>query len=169
MSNLFPDHIFERVCDITPERLKSLGVKAVLCDLDSTLMSAVSHDLPEENIQWIKKVKDAGITVMILSNNSRECRVADVCKKLEIEFIHLAKKPFAKGYRLATQRLLLKPSEIAMIGDQIYTDILGANRRGMITILVESMDLSLMRVRFRRIFEKSIIRKAKKRQEGSCD
>jgi len=166
MSNLLPDSIFESVCDISPEYLKDLGIKAVLCDLDSTLMPALSQVLPEKSVRWIESIKNAGISVMVLSNNSKEYRVAEVCKKLGIEFIHLAKKPFAKGYRLAIRRLSLKPSEIAMVGDQIYTDVLGANRCGMFTILVESLDLNLIYVKLRRLLEKPVINRAKRRQEG---
>ncbi|MCX7615335.1 MAG: YqeG family HAD IIIA-type phosphatase [Clostridiales bacterium] len=166
MSNLLPDYIFNNVCEIAPEFLKSIGVKAVLCDLDSTLMSVSTNDLPQENFQWIKKLKEANIAVMILSNNSRERRVAEVCKKLGIEFIHLAKKPLARGYRLATKRLLIEPAEVAMVGDQIYTDIFGANRLGMVSILVESLDLKLVYVRFRRIFEQPVIKKAKMKLGG---
>ncbi|MDP4109333.1 MAG: YqeG family HAD IIIA-type phosphatase [Bacillota bacterium] len=162
MSNLLPDFIFDSVRDISPAMLSEMGVKAVLCDLDSTLMSVKSSEIPKENARWVQSVKDEGIVFMILSNNSREERVAKACETLKVSYIHLARKPLSGGYRAAIGKLSLKPSEIAMVGDQIYTDVLGANLLGMVTILVQSLDLDLFYIRARRLLEEPAISRAKK-------
>lgn len=121
-----PTVALDKVHEISPELLKELNVKALILDLDNTL---TTHDNPrpaEKVTDWIQSMRTAGIKLMIVSNNHAE-RVKPFAEMLGLEFVSEGKKPRSKGFREAQKRLCMPFSEIAIVGDQIFTDILGAN------------------------------------------
>lgn len=130
-----PNEFASSVFDITPEHLKSLGIKGVITDLDNTLVEWNRKDSTEELTEWINTLRNEGIQIIIASNNNQE-RVKRFAEPLGIPYIYRAKKPLGKGFREALMQLRLKRNEVAMIGDQMLTDMLGANRQKLYTILV---------------------------------
>jgi len=135
---LFPKIYVPSITDIQVEWLKELGIKGVLFDLDNTIIRRDSYQFPPEVTSYICELRRHGLKVGIISNNRRK-RVAAIAGLLEIPAIHRAVKPFVKSFRRAMKMLGTSAEETALVGDQIFTDILGGNLAGLHTILVVPM------------------------------
>lgn len=136
---LYPDAYLEKVEDITIEFLQKHKIKAIILDVDNTLID-YHENLSDNIISWAKEMKGQGTKLYILSNTNNKEKVEKVANALDIPYRNLAKKPFKKGF-LKVQELLSEKSEnIAVVGDQIFTDIIGGNRCQMFTILVDPID-----------------------------
>lgn len=137
MLNLLrPDFQFESIHEIPIKTLQELGISGLLIDLDNTVAPWNECTLTQEVIDWFQKIKTAGIKACIISNNRRPERVSTVAGLLGILFISRAAKPRRKAFQMGIEALNLKAEKIAVIGDQIFTDIFGGNRIGLKTILV---------------------------------
>ncbi|MED4016452.1 MULTISPECIES: YqeG family HAD IIIA-type phosphatase [Sutcliffiella] len=128
------EHV-KTVYDIKPTHLKDKGIKAIITDLDNTLVEWDRPLATPELMIWLQSMKDAGIDVTIVSNNNMK-RVQAFCEPLGIPFIHEARKPMRRAFRRALNNMNVKPKEAVVIGDQLMTDVLGGNRQGLHTILV---------------------------------
>ncbi|MFZ5626571.1 MAG: YqeG family HAD IIIA-type phosphatase [Bacillota bacterium] len=135
---LVPDAVFGKLTEISPEFFYEKGIKAVLLDLDNTLLPWAEGIFPEESLRWIEEMKAAGLLLCLVSNNKPE-RVAQLAGELGIPGISQAVKPRRKGFRQALRLLAVKPEETAVVGDQIMTDVLGGNRAGLFTVLVNPL------------------------------
>lgn len=117
---------FRKVTDITPEFLKKNNIKGLILDLDNTL---TTHDNPkpaEGVMDWIGLMKKSCVKLMIVSNNHPP-RVKPFADMLGLPFVSEGRKPLTKGFSEACRLMELKKAEIAAVGDQIFTDVLGAN------------------------------------------
>lgn len=129
-----PDYIFNSILDVTPEFLREHGIKGVLCDTDNTLAIDNKKDIIPEAAQWVKIMEKAGIKVCIMSN-SFLIRNISVIKALGIKFWHTrSHKPRGKYYNKMPQKMGLKKEEVCMLGDQMKTDIVGANNADMLSL-----------------------------------
>ncbi len=136
---IYPEAYFKRVEQITIEFLQKNKIKALILDVDNTLIDY--HKNISENIKnWAKEMKGQGIKLYILSNTNHKEKVATVGETLKIPYHHLAKKPFKNGFLKVQKNLKEKPENIGVVGDQIFTDIIGGNRCNMFTILVDPID-----------------------------
>lgn len=138
MRMLRPAEYRESIFQIDLERLKATGIRAVMLDLDNTLVEWNNPEPTEDLLRWLARVRGMGLKACIVSNNSGS-RVQLFAEKIAIPFIPKAIKPRRKGFREAMALLGVRPDETAVIGDQIFTDILGGNRSGAYTILVVPM------------------------------
>ena len=143
---LYPNAHFNKVEEITVEFLQKNEIKALILDIDNTLIDYKQH-LSEKVINWAEELKRKEIKLYILSNTNNKEKVEKVecikteLVKVDIPYFNLAQKPLKKGF-LKTQKALNEKSEnIGVIGDQIFTDIIGGNRCNMFTILVEPIDI----------------------------
>lgn len=154
-----PTYAFNRVYEITPEFLNENGIKALLLDLDNTLTTHNNPVVPTESLEWIEKMKKSGIKLMIVSNNSAE-RVTPFAQKLDLPFTPRGLKPLTRGFSQAIKRLGVDKKETAAVGDQIFTDILGANLKGIRSFFVFPIkpETSLP-FRFKRAVEKPFLPK----------
>ncbi len=139
----FPHVFLPDVTHITPRLLQELGVCALLLDIDGTLMQTRDAMPAPPVLDWMAAMEQAGVTLYILSNNKHHDRVKAFAEKVGLPWQHLAKKPGLNGFRLAADRLGLRPEQMAMVGDQTFTDMWGARRFGCKAILVESTDTYL--------------------------
>ncbi len=137
--NLYPDAYFKKVEDITIEFLQKNKIKALILDVDNTLID-YEKNLSEEKIKWANNLKGQGVKLYILSNTNHKEKVKQVADKLQIPFNYFAKKPFKSGFIKVQEKLQEEPQKIAVVGDQIFTDIIGGNRCKMYTILVEPVN-----------------------------
>lgn len=135
LKKFLPDEHVPSVFDIDPDQLKDKGIKGVITDLDNTLVAWDEPDATEDIKGWFKKMSDHGIQVTIASNNN-EARVKLFSEPLDTTFIHSARKPLSKAFKKAQKQMKLKKDEVAVIGDQLLTDVLGGNSAGFHTILV---------------------------------
>ncbi len=132
---LLPNEFVTTVFEITPEKMEKLGIKGIITDLDNTLIEWDRPDATEEIATWMKGLEDAGLKIIIVSNNNDE-RVKRFAEPLGIPFISRARKPLGAAYYAAMKQLRLKSNEVVMVGDQLLTDIMGANRLNLYTFLV---------------------------------
>ena len=133
-----PTWMVNSIYSITPEQLHKNNIKAVLTDLDNTLIAWNNPEATKESIEWIRMMKEADIPIVILSNNSGD-RVKIVAEYLELDYIHRSLKPSRRAFRSAQEKLNLPAEELLMVGDQIITDVLGANRFGVRSVLVKPL------------------------------
>ena len=134
-----PTFALRSVLEITPAALKLHGIKALILDIDNTL---TTHDnpVPAEGVQeWIADMKKHGIKLIVVSNNRAE-RVIPFARLLKLRFVPNGAKPLPMGIIRAVKRLGLKKSEVCIVGDQIFTDILGANLSGIRSIFVDPIE-----------------------------
>ncbi|MEI3377735.1 MAG: YqeG family HAD IIIA-type phosphatase [Coriobacteriales bacterium] len=135
MRGIRPDAYYVSVLDIDPDVLVKRGYRAVLLDLDNTLQPRGTSELSPEAIAWVQSLRDAGLGVALVSNSMRE-RAVRAAQALDAPLVRNARKPFAGGYVRACAMLGVSCDQAVMIGDQSYTDVLGAHRVGMDAILV---------------------------------
>lgn len=159
MGILNPDFVFNNVSEITPEFLKINGIEGVVLDLDGTLCHSKSSTPPEYLERWLAALRDGGIKILMLSNNKSIERVEGFCAAYNIKvYRHRAKKPFRWGFKWAIEQLKTEGGRIGMIGDQIFTDVLGGNLSGMKTFYVHSIDKTRILARIRYMAEKPFIK-----------
>lgn len=158
MSKFFPDLYLKTVYDLKSEYLKKNGIKGIIFDLDDTLVKHGSQETTEELATYIEKFKDFGFKVIIVSNNSKK-RVKPICEKLGLEFVWRGMKPLSYGFKKALSVMKLKNSELCVVGDQVFSDVYGAKRMGMHSVLVDPLSNGGgFVVNFKRIFETPIRR-----------
>jgi len=165
MSNIYPKELLNKVEEITIEFIQKNKLKALILDVDNTLID-FNKNLSEEKIKWAKELKGQGVKLYILSNTNKKEKVEKVANKLEIPYILFAKKPSKKGFLKIQNELKLKPEEIGVVGDQIFTDVIGGNRCNMFTILVEPVDKKdILITAWKRPLEEIIKQKNRKTKE----
>ncbi len=130
----------DKITDLTPEFIKSMGIKAVLLDVDNTITSYISKEPFPGSIELIRKLESEGISVYIVSNNKSKKRIKAVAEKFDLPFVNVAMKPLPVGFIRAKAKLRVKFSECLVVGDQIYTDIIGANLCGMKSVLLTPIE-----------------------------
>ncbi|MFZ5633934.1 MAG: YqeG family HAD IIIA-type phosphatase [Bacillota bacterium] len=135
---LYPKMYVPSVTHIDPDDLHARGIRCVLFDLDNTVVPRDKNDLPPEVAGWIKRLREKGIKVCVVSNNGPD-RIRRVDGMEDIPSVCRAVKPFKHPFRKAMKMLGATVGETAVVGDQIFTDILGGNRLGLYTILVVPM------------------------------
>lgn len=156
-----PTYVFKSVTDIKYEFLKEKNIKGLILDLDNTLTTHNNPQPAEKVTDWIEDMKNSGIKMMIVSNNNAD-RVVPFAQNLGLDFVPNGRKPLATGFKKAQILMNIPFSEIAIVGDQIFTDILGANLKRVRTIYVHPIELeSGFFFKIKRFFEKPFIRKFK--------
>lgn len=151
---LRPDAYFKSVLDIDASRLAAQGVRAVFLDLDNTILPRGLHVVPVSIAAWVRGLKGAGLKVCLLSNSNKP-KVAEVARQLELPAIQGAKKPLGRGFAEALELCGVAPGQAVIVGDQTYTDILGAHRAGMRGILVRPLsDNDLWHTRLLRVVDR---------------
>ncbi len=148
-----PDFAFFRITDIEISFLRNNELNGLILDVDNTL---TTHDnpVPAEGVtEWIENMKQNDIKLIIVSNNHPP-RVKPFADLLGIDFVCEGKKPLSKGFRQAAEKLKLPFNKIGAVGDQIYTDILGANLFGIKSLYVSPIEYEKTRFfRFKRKME----------------
>lgn len=158
MSLFLPDSIFRRITDIDTDALKAAGVEALLLDIDNTLSTHHGTVLVDGLEDWLLSAKTAGISMIIVSN-SKKFRVEPFSKRLGLPFISTAMKPLPFGYLKAIRKMGADKRHTAIIGDQIFTDVLGARLCGVRPLLVRPIkEETGWSFRIRRHFERRILK-----------
>ena len=133
---LYPKAHFNNVKEISIEFLEKNNIKALILDVDNTLID-YDRNMPDGTVEWVEQLKHNGIKFYIVSNTNKKDKVEQVSQKLKIKYNYFAKKPLKTGLLKAQKELQEKPENVAVVGDQIFTDVLGGNRCKMFTILIE--------------------------------
>lgn len=138
LSLFVPDGFAPSLAELSPSWLDARGVRGILLDLDDTLVSAYGDGLDPGARAWVLACAEDR-RVAVVSNNGSRDRVAAVADELGIPFVHLALKPLPIGLRAGARLLGLAPRDIAIVGDQIFTDVLGGRLLGMHAVLVRPL------------------------------
>ncbi|WP_461226423.1 YqeG family HAD IIIA-type phosphatase [Lacticaseibacillus suihuaensis] len=158
MAVFTPTWAVEAIYGLTAQSLKQQGIKAVLTDLDNTLIAWNNPDGTPELRAWLTAMKTAGITVMVVSNNNRQ-RIGRAVANLDLPFEPRALKPLPVGIDRAVRRLGLAKSACVMVGDQLLTDVVAGNAAGVRTILVRPLvETDQWNTRINRFFERLIFK-----------
>ena len=133
---LYPNAHFQNVREIKLDFLKKNKIKALILDVDNTLID-FDKNLEDGTVEWAEELKNNGIKLYILSNSNKKEKVKKVAETLKIEYEFFAKKPLKSGFKKVQKKLEENPENIGVVGDQIFTDVIGGNRCKMFSILVE--------------------------------
>lgn len=150
--------VFRRITDIDIEFLRNNNIETLLLDVDNTLSTHHGTVLVDGLTEWLAEMQENGIKLVVVSN-SKNFRIEPFAGKIGLPFVSLACKPLPKGYRKAVKMMNADKKTTAIIGDQIFTDVLGANLYGIRSLLVRPVKLEDgWSFKVRRYFEKKILK-----------
>ena len=161
--SLLPRFRADSVTVLTPEMLQKQGIQLLMLDFDNTIVPYTTNEPTEEMAAWLKMMTQSPIQLCVVSNSKRD-RVKIFCNSYGIDCITHAKKPFSKGIKECLSRYDLPASACALAGDQIYTDVLGANCTGVTSILVKAINNHNFWLKARHVLELPWIFIARKRR-----
>lgn len=160
-----PDHYYKSVFEIDFLNIYKEGIKVLFIDIDNTLAPYDVSYPKEETITLLNNLKEIGFKIILISNNYYK-RVFQFSKDLNIPFVHYATKPLKRGFKKGLKLLNYKnKEEVCLIGDQIFTDVLGGNKMGFKTILVTPLKskTDVWTTKLNRKREKHLLRKISKK------
>lgn len=156
---LCPMECVDSIALINIAELKRRGIRALLTDLDNTLVPWQSYDVAPGVAAWIRDAVAQGMEICIVSNTRSHKRLRDLAATLGVRFVRQGSKPRRRGFRDALRLIGAEPEHAAVMGDQVLTDILGGNRLGMYTILVRPLHpREFVGTKVSRLFEGAILR-----------
>lgn len=159
MEKYIPDIYAKSIYDINYDNLVSRGIKCILFDLDNTLLPPRTEEVPKKLADFIKQIKKTNIRFIIYSN-SRKRRVSEIANRLNLEYYHLVRKPYRGKIDKVFKKYEYNQSEVAIVGDQLLTDILFGNRVGITAILINPLSIhDKFFTKFNRFREKRIYKK----------
>lgn len=163
----YPKKIFKTALDISIDFLRINNIEAIFLDVDNTIID-YDYNVLEGIENWIQNLKNNNIKICILSNTRKKKKAEKISQMLELPYIYLATKPLKRGFKKAKKLLnLTENKRIAVVGDQIMTDVLGANRAGMYSILVEPIKpKDIFVTRINRIMERIVLKQYNKQKKG---
>ena len=136
---LCPHRMVESVAQVRPAELTAQGIRGVILDLDNTLVLWHQEEMAAEITDWLEELKAAELKLCILSNSVLSSRSQRIAERIGCAFVRQAAKPSRQGFRKAMQAMETAPADTTIVGDQMFTDILGGNRSGIYTIMVKPM------------------------------
>lgn len=153
-----PQLIVESATDVDPRLLRERGIRGVMVDVDDTLLASTEDRISREHAVWIEGLRAEGFPLVLLSNGEPQ-RVARFAEQLGVSGFSLAGKPFPHAFRKGLEALDLPPGAVAMIGDQVFTDVVGANLAGVTSILVRPLSAGKwLHTRLARYLERLVVR-----------
>ena len=161
MDKFVPDMYQKNIYSINYEKLKNQGIKVLLFDLDNTIIERHNYELPLKLKELFKELNKY-FMIYIISNSFNYEKLEKISKTLHIAYIGGSMKPFKRGYKKINFKNI-KKRQMAMIGDQLLTDILGAKKMGYYTILTDPIkeDDELIFTKFNRLIENAILKNKK--------
>ncbi|MGM9600963.1 MAG: YqeG family HAD IIIA-type phosphatase [Faecousia sp.] len=161
--SFLPAMMVDSVTQLSPEFLRSKGIRLLMLDFDNTIVPYTTDTPTEEMAAWLEKMKASEIPICVVSNSKRD-RVKVFCSRMDIPCITHARKPFSKGIRECLRKFDVQPGQCALAGDQIYTDTLGANGCNVQSILVKAIHNHNIWLKLRHVAERPFIAIAKNRR-----
>ena len=161
--SLLPKAMTNALTDLTPQYLQSQGIRLLMLDFDNTVLPYTCNIPDEKTKLWLQNMKDAGILLCVVSN-SRKNRAREFCAQWDIACVCDARKPFSKGICRCLKQHGVQAHAAALVGDQIFTDTLGANCAGVRSILVKPIYNHNFWLKLRHTAEKPFIFLARNRR-----
>ena len=161
--SLLPRLMTDSLTDLTPELLREKNVRLLMLDFDNTIVPYTT-DVPTQDMErWLSRMNASEIQICVVSNSHKN-RVPAFCQARGIDCITHAKKPFSKGIRECLGKYGIPASRAALVGDQIYTDTLGANCAGVTSILIKAIHNHTFWLKARHVLELPFIFLARNRR-----
>ena len=160
---LLPRYITNALTYLTPEVLEREDIRLLMLDFDNTIVPYTTNIPTPVMEQWLKAMTVSSVQLCVVSNSKKD-RVRKFCAAYGLDCTTHARKPFSRGIRQCLARYGLKPENCALVGDQIFTDTLGANGCGVRAILVKAIDNHNFWLKLRHVAEKPFIFAARKRR-----
>lgn len=161
----YPKAYLNGVKEITIDFLNKNNIKALILDVDNTILD-FDKNIPEGVENWCEDLKKQGIKMCILSNSNHVEKVKMVAEKLKLPYFYFGTKPLKRGFKKAIKLLEEKEENIAAVGDQIFTDVIGANRCKLFSILVKPIaEKDLLVTKIKRPLENMIVKRYLKTKE----
>ena len=160
--SFLPRMIFPHLTDVTAEALRARGISFLMLDFDNTIVPYTTSEPTAQMAAWIRTMQASEIRLCIVSN-SKKPRVVTFCKMYGLDCVTHAKKPFQKGISECLARFHLRPETAALVGDQIYTDVLGANCAQLTSILISAINNHTIWLKLRHVCELPFIAWGKRR------
>jgi len=155
---IYPKEYLNSVTEITIDFINKNNLKGLILDVDNTLID-FDKKLSQDIVKWCNDLKQKGIKICIVSNTNKLEKVTAVADKLDLKYYHFAKKPLKGGFKKAQKYLALESENIGVVGDQIFTDVIGGNRMKMFSILVKPIDKrDIWATRIKRPLENFVIK-----------
>ena len=161
--SFLPRLIARELPQLTPALLRRRGIRLLMLDFDNTIVPYTTDTPTPEMERWLDLMQRSGIQLCVVSNSKRD-RVKQFCAARNLDCITHAKKPFPKGIRQCLEQYGIPGRQAALVGDQIYTDTLGANAAGVQSILVEAIHNHNFWLKARHVLELPFIAMARKRR-----
>ncbi|GHT19687.1 haloacid dehalogenase [Planctomycetales bacterium] len=157
---LQPDLQLARITELTPELLEQYGLQTLLLDVDCTLKHYRSHEIPPDIVRWLDTMKQRSIGLCLVSNG-RACRIKEFAELVQIPFVAPALKPLPFGCNAALKSLNFNRKTTAMVGDQVFADLMAGKFAGLFTVLVTPLnpDEEPWFARMKRPLEKLVLKK----------
>ena len=153
---LLPDIILKNIFEIDTKFLEKHSIKLLLLDIDNTLVPHGMQSTPEV-VKWISGLQEKGYQICLISNNNKK-RVDLFNNEINIPAFHKSKKPLSRIYQRVVKEFKVDINHIAAVGDQLFSDIWGANRIGILTILVRPINKhEPLQIKCKRVLEKIIL------------
>ncbi len=162
--SFLPGIVARSVTDITPELLRENQIRLLMLDFDNTIVPYTTSVPTPEVESWLEKMNALEDIQLCIVSNSRKDRVPKFCRERGLACITHAQKPFLKGIRECLDKYHVPASQAVLIGDQIYTDTLGANGAGVLPILVEAIHNHNFWLKARHVLELPFIFAARNRR-----
>lgn len=157
--SIYPKKYYDKIVDIDVNELLGNNIKAIILDVDNTLLD-FDLNIVEGLKEWYQRVNESGISAIIVSNSGKITKIEKVASLLGIEYIRYGMKPLKRGLKAAQKKLGVSNENIAVIGDQIFTDVIGANRCKMFSILVKPLaEKDIWMTRIKRPLENYVIKR----------
>ena len=157
---LLPRTMLDSVTQLTPQYLREKEIRLMMLDFDNTIVPYTTSVPTQQMSQWLQMMVQSDIAVCVVSNSKRD-RVKIFCDQWGIDCITHSKKPFPKGIRQCLAKYDIAPRYCALAGDQIYTDVLGANGCGVHSVLVKAIHNHNFWLKLRHVLELPFIGIAK--------
>ncbi len=161
--SLLPCFRADALTQITPEFLSRKQIKLLMMDFDNTIVPYTTDVPTEEMKQWLEQMKESGIQLCVVSNSKKD-RVKVFCKAYGLDCITHSRKPFPKGIRCCMEKYGIPAAHCGLVGDQIFTDTLGANACGVCSILIKAIHNHTVWLKLRHVAELPFIFLARKRR-----
>ncbi len=161
--SFLPGMIADAVTDLDPAFLETQGIRLLMMDFDNTIVPYTTDIPSEQVVAWLRRMQESECRLCVVSN-SRNDRVKRFCKVYGLDCITHARKPGTRGIRACLSQYGVQPEDAALVGDQIFTDTLGANCAGIRSILIRAIDNHNFWLKARHVAELPFIFAARKRR-----
>ena len=162
--SFLPKIIAKNLTDLSPELLRSRNIRLLMLDFDNTIVPYTTDVPTPEMAAWLEEMKKLEDIRLCIVSNSHKARVPAFSDAYDVSCVIRAAKPGTRGIREAMERFGAKQSETALVGDQIYTDVLGAKRAGVTALIVKSIHNHTIWLKLRHLLEVPVLAMARKRR-----